>query len=299
MLSALAALGLFACQDAVDDLGSEPEPEPEEVEIDDDPVLAAELAAIVDADPLHGRCDTPVADLAVAAEDDATVDTLAAAEPVTIKVAFHVIRARIDGKMRGDISGKRIRRQIRVLNDAFSSTRFRFELASVTRTTNRDWFRMRKGSAAERNAKNALHRGGTRVLNIYSTGTRSALGWATFPWDEEGDQDGIVVQFGTTPSGTSGRFTLGDTAVHEAGHWLGLFHTFGLLSNGCESGDAIADTAEEKTPAFGCPNGRNTCPEPGDDPIHNFMDYTDDSCMFRFSPKQRSRMSGMWNKWRG
>ena len=71
-----------------------------------------------------------------------------------------------------------------------------------------------------------------------------------------------------------------------------LEHTF---AHGCSaSGDCVADTPKEAQPQFDCPVGADTCPAPGLDPIHNFMDYTQDSCMNEFTPGQVERMNDAW-----
>jgi hypothetical protein len=207
----------------------------------------------------------------------------AAATP-QINVYFHVIRQNttVNG---GNIPDSWINSQMQVLNQAYSN--FDFNLVSVDRTTNSQWFNGRK----ERQMKSALHQGGCGDLNIYSLKPgQNLLGWATFPWNCSGSniaQDGIVIHYQTLPGGNLDPYNEGDTGTHEAGHWVGLYHTF---QGGCQgSGDFVNDTPAEASPAYGCPTGRDTCSSPGLDPITNFMDYTDDDCMFNFTSGQNSR----------
>jgi hypothetical protein len=228
---------------------------------------------------------------------------VAAGTVIEIPVWFHVLRKNrtIEG---GNVEAWQIRRQVAVLNEGFSGgaggvdTGFRFVLEGVTRTTNSAWFRS-AGYGTDELRKAALRVGGTETLNIYSANLgKKLLGYAYLAEDAAavGVLDGVVVHFNSLPGGTWGAYSEGDTATHEVGHWMDLLHTF---QGGCEGpGDHVADTPAEASPAFGCPEGRDTCPGGGLDPITNFMDYTEDPCMYAFTEGQAVRMHAAWEAYR-
>jgi hypothetical protein len=218
-----------------------------------------------------------------------------------INVYVHVIYAATGA---GNVSDADIAGQMNVLNAAFASTGWQFQLVSVDRTANDSWYAMEPGTMAEAQAKAALHQGTAADLNIYTANPGGGLlGWATFPWDYASapSRDGVVLLFSSLPGGTAAPYNLGDTATHEVGHWMGLYHTFqgGCKRSATTKGDLVADTPAERSPAFGCPVGRDSCSRlPGDDPITNFMDYTDDACMDRFSAGQDVRMDSAYSAYR-
>ena len=236
------------------------------------------------------------------ARADAGQEVERAAGSVNIPVYFHVIRSNSGA---GDVSDAEINAQIGVLNAAYAgqtggaATPFQFTLAGTDRTNNDAWYTMGPGSQAEKDAKAALRIGGAESLNIYTANIGGGLlGWATFPSDyrKRPSLDGVVILNESVPGGSAVPYNLGDTATHEVGHWVGLYHTF---QGGCSKrNDQVADTPPEQSPAYGCPASRNTCSAAGLDPIENFMDYTDDACMFEFTAGQSSRADGLTLQYR-
>jgi hypothetical protein len=218
-----------------------------------------------------------------------------------VDVYVHVIN-KGEGSANGDIPDQWISDQMNVLDAAYGPWGWTFNLVSTDRTMNAAWYTMTPGSVEEMAAKTALRRGSADDLNIYTAGIGGGLlGWSTFPSDyvRNPKNDGVVVLNDSLPGGSADPYNLGDTATHEIGHWMGLYHTF---QGGCsKTGDLIADTPAERSAAFGCPVGRDTCKgkrNPGEDPIHNFMDYTDDACMNQFTTDQGARMDMMFNAYR-
>ena len=228
-------------------------------------------------------------------------------DAVNIDVYFHVIHSGSTGVL----TDEEVSESIIVLNEAYSgnddgglgfNTKFQYNLVATDYTDNSTWYTECDDSSIESAMKSALRtRNGPADLNIYSCSPGQALlGWATFPvwYDNNPLNDGVVILDGTVPGGDVSNYNEGDTLTHEVGHWLGLYHTF---QGGCNGGDGVSDTAAERSPAYGCPDGRNSCKGgkyPGEDPIHNFMDYTDDSCMWEFTAGQAERMSGQWSIYR-
>jgi Pregnancy-associated plasma protein-A len=228
-------------------------------------------------------------------------------QPVSVWV--HVIN-KGSGFDNGDVPDAMIRDQVRVLTDSFAgrtggaASAFDFELAGITRTTNATWFTgMALDFDVELDAKRALKRGGPETLNIYTVDGGPYLGFAYYPDIVDDAEfavlDGVVLDWRSLPGGTFDIYSEGDTAPHEVGHWLALLHTF---DGGCSAkGDLIADTPAERVPAFFCPVGRDSCvgkSKPGQDPVFNFMDYSQDSCMFMFTGGQVERMQAAWAAFR-
>ena len=99
-------------------------------------------------------------------------------------------------------------------------------------------------------------------------------------------------------TGTGAKYGLGDTLAHEVGHWLALHHTFNA---GCSASNDFVDRHPQGSACRSStarPDSTDTCTAPGADPIHNFMDYTQDSCMYIFTAGQAKRMNDAWINFR-
>ena len=120
------------------------------------------------------------------------------------------------------------------------------------------------------------------------------LGYAQFPGSGAANTDGVVIL--TTGFGSTGNvaapFNLGRTATHEVGHWLNLRHIWG--DGGCSADDFVSDTPLAAASNGGCPTyPKKSCSSNGgftSDMFMNYMDYTNDACMYMFTTGQTNRM---------
>lgn len=132
-----------------------------------------------------------------------------------------------------------------------------------------------------------------KYLNIWVCNLGSSLlGYASFPGGAAGD-DGVVLHYkyvGVT--GATAPYNKGRTATHEVGHWLWLLHIWGDDGTACTGSDQCADTPNQADEHYGCPSGSQvSCTNgPNGDMWMNFMDYTDDACMYMFTENQKARM---------
>ena len=187
------------------------------------------------------------------------------------------------------------------MNNAYGRYGISYKLISSDFTTNNNWATGNYDSQM----KPALRKGNYRDLNIYFLSDLGGglLGICNFPANASPgsstfQQDGCDVLADSIPGGSATNFNLGGTAAHEVGHWHGLFHVFqGQACSG--SGDSVSDTPIQKIATSGCPASQDSCPNvSGLDSIHNYMDYSDDSCYQSFTSGQVTRMFQMWDTYR-
>lgn len=248
---------------------------------------------------------------------------VARTEVIKIPVVVHVVYR----KTAQNISNEQIASQIGILNEDYralnadvssvpsafqplvADARIEFALAcrdpegkptnGITRT------KTRKRAFKTNDAVKFSARGGhdawprDKYLNIWVCKlTGGLLGYAQFPGGPAAT-DGVVTThtaFGDTGTATV-PFNKGRTATHEIGHWLNLRHIWGddcPGTNQCDGSDFVADTPNQECANYGCPTFPHiSCDNgPNGDLFMNYMDYTDDACMFMFSKGQSTGMDG-------
>lgn len=240
---------------------------------------------------------------------------------VTIPVVVHVVHNIFQPDE--NISEAQIHSQIEVLNEDFNlqnvdivnlpnhfqgneaSVRIRFEMAQTDPNCEPTTGIIRIPTTIEgfNTNNNDIHftsLGGSdawpsdQYLNIWVCRTTNSLGRAFRPGGNP-LTDGLVVGFeffGRFPDNPFiNNFNLGRTATHEAGHYFNLFHIFqdpGACGKKKE-GDFVKDTPVQKNPNFECPDHPHwSCVSR--DMFMNFMDYTNDNCMYMFTHGQKARM---------
>ncbi len=132
-------------------------------------------------------------------------------------------------------------------------------------------------------------------------GQIKAVGYSQYPWIARPSTDGItIIHSGVGSIGTANPFSVADL-THEAGHWLGCYHTF---ENDCTGGDMVDDTppcAANRFSIFGCDTSKNTCSNDSPDlpdQIENYMDYATSACQNMFTIGQKARMDAALTTWR-
>jgi hypothetical protein len=211
-----------------------------------------------------------------------------------------------------NVSQAQIQSQIDVLNKDFNAANsdlnktpsifsgvigdfgIQFVLEGVTRkySSKRSWRLnddMKKASRGGINPTNPTEFLNLWVVNQLIQGGGSYLGFAQFPGGSP-STDGVVIAhfcFGTTGAAQA-PFNLGRTGTHEVGHWMNLRHIWGDQTCGS---DLVNDTPTHNTYNFGCPAfpHNSTCSGNPVEMTMNYMDYTDDACMYMFTQGQKAR----------
>lgn len=254
---------------------------------------------------------------------------------LTIPVVFHIVHSGQPEGQGSNIPTAQILAQLRVLNEDFNAlnqsyyktparwaaatggANIQFCLATVDPSGNpatgivRHNLEITGTSWSSNNINSAIKPSirwdPTRYMNIYvvaipgTTASGGVVGYSNYPMASQvgNDQDGIVVDYrwfggpGFPVSGWS-------TVTHEAGHYLGLPHTF--QGNSCSSDDGINDTpnidkSTRDAVTLDCeqtfPSGPVSC---GNEHMYvNFMDYVSENCYTSFTKGQINLMRAVLN----
>ncbi|KAI9824729.1 MAG: hypothetical protein M1832_001555 [Thelocarpon impressellum] len=266
--------------------------------------LAAHSTGVLGAaTPAFVRCATDEPPAALVEEAKALAKALpvpqaelASQAPIQVDTHFHIVDS--SAGLAFNNTREMADLQIEVINQAYADSNIVFNLVGTDSTVNAAWARGSDQLAMKRK----LRIGSYNDLNLYFLSDLGGglLGQCTFPTNSASalTEDGCIVLKGSMAGGNVPNYSKGLTAVHEIGHWLGLFHVFqGQSCSG--AGDSVADTPLQSSPTQGCPATKDSCPNaPGNDAIENYMDYSYDSCMNKFSAGQSTRIAQFWQTYR-
>lgn len=140
-----------------------------------------------------------------------------------------------------------------------------YSLLGTDFTVNNAWAAAGQSSTAERQMKQSLKRGSYAQLDLYFLSDLGGglLGFCYFPvanpTTTDRTLDGCINLAGSLPGAEATNYDMGLTAVHEVGHWFGLYHVFqGQSCTG--NGDSVADTPIQRVATQGCPTSQDSCP---------------------------------------
>ncbi|KAI5359025.1 Putative peptidase M43, pregnancy-associated plasma-A [Septoria linicola] len=198
------------------------------------------------------------------------------AQAVSVNTYVHIVTTSAKS---GRYTRAQAEEQMRVMNDAYSSFGISFNTQAIDITVNNAWAAAGQGSSAERQMKQNLRQGSYADLNLYFLSDLGGglLGFCYFPLARPTSSDrildGCINLAGSLPGGDATNYDEGYTAVHESGHWFGLYHVFqGQSCTG--SGDQVSDTPIQRNATRGCPASQDSCPNAaGVDSINNYMDF--------------------------
>jgi len=246
--------------------------------------------------------------------------------PRIIPTVFHIIH---QGGIE-NISMAQIEDQMRILNEDFlrlnadtintraeflgvaANPNIEFRLAKLDPQGNctdgvvRKWSAKTFNASDDNGVKAVSYWNSAKYFNVWVVASiandgqpGTILGYAQFPGFGGAATDGVVVRadyisaIGTSANNNSN----GRTLTHEAGHWLGLFHTFqgecagGFFDDGCDDTPPVAGPAPSN-----CPLGVNTCTNDNPDlpdQVENYMDYSYGACQNMYTLDQKARFDGV------
>lgn len=252
------------------------------------------------------------------ARESGALSRLAAGTPIQIPVVVHVVY----NTAAQDISDDQVNSQITVLNNDYHSTnsdlsklpgaftnikstginvQFSIKEIKHVKTKVKSWSTNDAVKSSRRGGSDAVDPANNLNIWVCNLG-QGLLGYAQFPGGNPAT-DGVVIlysAFGSRAIYGNGnyiaKYDLGRTATHEVGHWLNLRHIWGDDGGACSGSDQVADTPNQGGENYSCPKFPHiSCGnDPNGDLFMNYMDYTDDACMYMFTNGQKTRAEAVF-----